>query len=74
MQEYSIAQIGRIAGMAIIGVGVVMAIWGAVDLGDFAGGDDKFRYFVTQTLSWIAFGGVVYLAAEILDKVSAKHS
>jgi len=73
MQEYSAAMIGKIAGLAIIGIGFIMAIWGAIDLGDFAGGDDKFRHFVTQTLSWLAFGGLVYLAAEILEKVTAKH-
>jgi len=72
VQQYSIVQIGRAAGLAIIGIGIIMAIWGAADLGSFAGGDDKFRYFVTQTLNWLTFGGLVYLAAEILDRVQAK--
>lgn len=72
MQQYNIAMIGRWAGLGIIVVGVIFSIWGATDLGDFAGGDDKFRYFVTQSLSYIAFGGLVYLAAEILDRVQHK--
>ncbi|MEX0786068.1 MAG: hypothetical protein WD939_05480 [Dehalococcoidia bacterium] len=71
-QQYDVSQIGKAAGLAIIAIGFIMAIWGATDLGDFAGGDDKFRYFVTQTLSWVSFGGLVYLAAEILDRVKNK--
>ena len=42
-------------------------------MGEFVSGTDKFRFFAQQALSWLAFGAIVYLAAEILDSVSAKR-
>jgi hypothetical protein len=72
MQKYNIAQIGRIVGLTIIVIGVVLSAWNAIDLGEFSDGDDKFRYFLTSVLSFVASGGLVYIAAEILDRVTAK--
>jgi len=72
-QQYDIAMIGRWAGLAIIAIGIIFSIWNAADL-DFASGSEKFRYFVTQSLSWVASGGLLFLAAEILDRVRSRPS
>ena len=71
MQQYSIAQLGRWLGLAIIAIGIVFTLWEVADLDGF-GGDDKFRLFVTSTLQWLGVGGLIYLAAEILDRVQPK--
>jgi len=71
-QQYDVAMLGRWLGLAIIVIGVIFSIWNASDLGDFAGGDDKFRYFVTSSLQFIAWGGFVYLAAEIVDRLGRR--
>lgn len=71
MQQYSIAQIGRWVGLAIIVIGVLFSLWDITDL-DGLGGDNKFRILVEDTLQWIGVGGLVYLAAEILDRVQHK--
>jgi len=70
-QQYDIAMIGRWVGLAIIAVGVLFSLWDVIDL-DGGEGDDKFRFFVTQSLSWIGSGGLVFLAAEILSRVQHK--
>ena len=63
--------IGRFAGLAIIVIGILFTLWDIADL-DGLGGDDKFRYLVENSLRWLGSGGLVFLAAEILDRVKNK--
>ena len=73
MQQLNIPQIGRIVGLAIIIIGFLLSIWLANDLGDFVSDEEKFRFFAQEALTWLAFGAITYLAAEILDNVSSKR-
>ena len=71
MQQINIAQFGRAVGMTIIIVGTILAIWNTADF-DLVGADENIRFFLSQALNWLAFGAIVYLAAEILDRTSTK--
>lgn len=71
MQQYSIAQLGRWIGLAIIVIGILFSLWDITDL-DGLGGDNKFRLLVESSLQWLGTGGLIYLAAEILDRVQHK--
>lgn len=71
-QGFDIAMIGKWIGLAIIGIGILFTLWDMADLPDGYGGDDKFRYLVENSLRWLASGGLVFLAAEILDRVKNK--
>ena len=65
-----VAVVGNILGLAIIAAGVGLAIWNAVELGDLFTGSEKFRSFAGDALFYLAIGGIVYLTAEILDRVT----
>ena len=71
MQRANIVQLGRTMGVVIIVVGIILAAWFALDMGEFASGTDQFRAFAQQSLSWLAFGAITYLAAELLDSMSS---
>lgn len=65
----NIIWIGRLVGAAIIVIGILFALWDITDLPSGAGGDDKFRYLVEQSLQWLGLGGGVILLAEIADRL-----
>ena len=67
-----IAFIGKIAGLAIIVLGVSLSIWSAVELGELFNGGEKFRSFASDALLYFSFGGIMYLVAEVIDRVSGK--
>ena len=71
MNQADVIQLGRIIGLVIIGLGILLALWNAVDL-DGASGSDTFRYFLSQALNYLAWGSFVYLAAEIADRVGRR--
>ncbi len=49
-------------------VGVALAIWNVADF-DYLSTSDKVRLFLNTVLNWVAFGSLVYLAAEILNQI-----
>ena len=73
MQQQDIVQIGRLVGAAIIVIGVVLAIWNATDLAG-AQKDDAFRYFVQQSLTWFAWGGILIMASEVADRLGTRRA
>jgi hypothetical protein len=69
----NIIWLGRLIGAGIIVIGVLFALWDVADL-DGYGGDDKFRFFIEDTLRWFGLGAGVILLAEIADRVGKSRA
>jgi hypothetical protein len=72
MNQADIIQLGRIIGLIVIGLGIILALWNAVDA-DGLSGSETFRFFLSDALTWLAWGSFVYLAAEIADRVGVRR-
>lgn len=66
-------RIGRMVGMAIVVVGVVLAIWAAAD-SDYLSGSERTRQFFRDVLYWGAIGTLTILAAEVVDRLGARRA
>ena len=70
--DWDIAMLGRVAGIAIITAGVVLAALdaSAFDLGRPRGGDSsfRFRYFLADSLQFAWKGGLVFAGARLVDR------
>jgi hypothetical protein len=64
----TIALIGKAVGVGVVVLGLILALWTAIDLGDFADTSDQIRSFLSDALSYTAFGSLVFLAAVIFER------
>ncbi len=69
MRRISTVLLGRLIGAAIIVVGTILVTWNAIDAREYLSNIDVFRFFLQAELRWLASGGLVYVAAEILDQI-----
>jgi hypothetical protein len=71
--EWDIPTLGRLAGIAIIVAGIVLAMLdaSAFDLRSTSGvgGWFRFRYFMLEATGFVWQGGLVFAAAEIADRL-----
>ena len=71
--KWDIATLGRVAGLTIIVVGVVLATWELSGYPDGLPTDDRVRFFLRSVLSWGASGMFVIMAAEIAHRVGRRE-
>ena len=71
--KWDIAILGRVAGLTIIVVGVVLATWELSGYPDGLPTDDRVRFFLRSVLSWGASGTLVIMAAEIAHRVGRRE-
>ncbi len=69
MRRISTVLLGRLIGAAIIVAGTILVIWNAVDASEHVSNLDLIRFSLQAELGWLASGGLVYIAAEILDQI-----
>ncbi len=72
MGRISVVHLGRIVGAAIIVGGIALAFWNVSGI-DYADFSRKIQIFFGQIISWVAFGSLVYLGAEILDQLVIRN-
>jgi hypothetical protein len=63
--------IGRLAGLLVIAGGIAVSAWTALDTEGFeTDASFTWRYFLQSSLTFIASGGLLILAAEIADRLT----
>ena len=74
MRRISTVLLGRIIGAAIIVAGTTLVIWNGIDASEYVSNVDIIRFSVQAELGWLASGGLIYVAAEILDQVFLRRT
>jgi hypothetical protein len=70
--DWNVVTLGRVLGIAIILVGIVLAAWNARALHypvEYNGEHYKIRYFFSASIEYVWRGGFLLVAAEVADRL-----